>query len=185
MYSTLTRHEYAKRCFISLAEQTFFHKLIRTSRTALYVTFTFTYKVGSECAFKKLRAFIDDVSHLYGDNIAWIAALESTLSGCTTSAIRPHFHCILFSDSPISPETINHLWTKAFGRVHCKHYDLSQNGIGYIMKMRQYDTCEWDISDNAYIFHPFHQPRNSRQRRVIARQLRRNRQHSLSGCGMR
>ncbi len=160
--------------FLDQIEMDFYNRLIRTATTTVYCCFTFETPVDQQNAFTALRSMIKLWSRYYRENIAWIAALERTLSGCSNFAIRPHFHCILLSNAPRSPSNIEKSWCRYFGNSQCEKYDRAQICIGYILKMMISDQCEWEVSHNLSLFNPLRPAKNSRERRVFARQAERD-----------
>jgi hypothetical protein len=111
----------------------------------------------------------------YRENIGYIYGLEMTLSGCSTTLNeRLHFHFILLSHAPLSAEVIQERWIALFGQAKCEFYDNSKNGVGYILKKIDQEQCEWNVSDNLYLFVPHYQPKTKHERRALERQKMRN-----------
>jgi hypothetical protein len=174
--------QYQRRRFLSQDEKEYYDRLIRIATSAVYCCFTFKKKpVNCEAAFADLRSMVRLWSRYCRDNIAWIAALEQTLSGCSNFSVRLHLHCILLSNAPLSPSGIQESWKRYCGNSKCEKYERAQDGIGYILKMTRHDQCEWDVSKNLYLLDLLRPDKNSRERRTHARQHERGRLRRAAG----
>lgn len=170
-----------KRKFLTAEERTWYEAIVKHAPTANYCCFTFATPVNSQQADRTFRDVFDKMSLRYRANIGWIRAEEHSLSGCGNFSIRRHYHCILLSSVPIAPESVQEVWTRYVGNSKCELFDLAKgDGIGYMLKMREREHCDWDLSDNLYLFVPGYRPSHSRKRRVMARHLARSKALTMS-----
>jgi hypothetical protein len=146
----------------------------------VYGCLTCAAKVSDAEADAYFRDLIDHVvsSSWLKDNIAYIRSTERDLSGCSNNANRLHFHFIAISHGFLSPGLISRWWSDAVGDCKVEPYDASKKGIGYILKMREHERCDWTFSDNLYLFQQGYTPLNKRQRRVFKRQAVRDAKRS-------
>jgi hypothetical protein len=153
--------------------KSYFKQIISSVPYSVYGCFTFDGRVGQETALKLYLSFINDLSSglIYRENIGYVYGLEMTLSGCSRAFNeRRHFHFILLSHAPLSAKGIQKRWTVSYGNAKCEFYDNSKDGVGYILKKIDQEQCEWDVSDNFYLFVPHYQPKNKHERRALDRQ---------------
>jgi hypothetical protein len=72
-------------------------------------------------------------------------------SGCSTYDTRTHIHAAVCSED-LSPVGIGEKWTMTFGNCQIGPFDFSQDGIGYILKLKYDDRCDWGFSRNFYLW---------------------------------
>lgn len=188
MYSiSKTPSEYLRRRFLTDEEKMFFDGIISSAPSSIYGCFTFKSKVDEQQAKTSFDSFISILSSRWRlrENVAWIRAMETkTLSGCSDYSIHLHFHFVLLSNAKLNPVAVQERWNAMVGNSKCELYDCKQDGLGYLLKMLGTDCCEFDISDNIWLFQPERKPRNKHERRMLKRSIERNskrRQHSTSG----
>ncbi|HLW54377.1 MAG TPA: hypothetical protein VKW06_16190 [Candidatus Angelobacter sp.] len=91
------------------------------------------------------------------------------MSGLSNFKVKRHLHCILLSNAPLSAAGIQERWGGMVGNAKVEAYDFSKNGIGYILKKRDDEHCDWALSDNIYLFAPGYEPKNKNERQSLKR----------------
>lgn len=167
--------------FLPPEERRFYESFIFSARTAIFGCFTFRYDTGEEYANFKFRAFINLLSRRYHENIEWIQSSEVKLSDFSGCKVRRHIHAVLLTNANLSPLDIQKLWKKLIGNSKCEFYNPDLDGIGYILKLRNHEQCNWDISNHLFLFHPRRHPKDKRERRTLRRQLSRGKARASRG----
>lgn len=179
--------EFWRRRFLTDEERIFFGRILSSAPFSIYGCFTFKSKVDEQQARTSFDSFISILSSRWRlrENIAWIRALETkTLSGCSDYSVHLHFHFVLLSNAKLDPVVVQERWNAMVGNSKCELYDCKRDGLGYLLKMLGTDCCEFDISDNIWLFQPGRIPRNKHERRVLKRSIERDsnrRQQPASG----
>jgi hypothetical protein len=163
--------------FLQEQEREWFVRIIRSADFSLYSTLTFNFEVDSQQAHKVFDDEIKRLSSIWGDEIAFILAEEA---GCYSGLskhfrVRRHLHAVLLSHSDVSAQAVEDRWERCVGNAKVEHYNFAQDGIGYILKKRDDEDCDWRISDNLFLFVPGYEGKNKAERQALKRQrLRRS-----------
>jgi hypothetical protein len=160
------------RSFLSTDAELFFRSFIDPAPSSVYGCLTFRDAVDDTQADNSFRSLIKHINYRsrLKENIGWIRSTERTLSGLSDYGSPLHYHFIAFSHASLFPETIDRFWSASVGNCKVEPYDATKDGIGYILKMRNLDDCDWTFSENLYLFQPDYEPKNRHQRRAIDRQ---------------
>jgi hypothetical protein len=162
------RRQWLKSDF-PLDMQETFDPAIRHAVCALFCTLTFRHAYSYQHALAAFLNFINARSYGSRANIAWVMSRETKMSAFSEFDLRPHIHAVLLCNKELRSDMIQELWSVAYGNALVEPYDLSKNGIAYILKCHQSEHCDWDISNNMFLFMPGYPPKNKRERRVIKR----------------
>jgi hypothetical protein len=77
----------------------------------------------------------------------------------------------MMSNRCLSSEVIQGRWSRVVGNALVEPYNFAKNGIGYILKKRDDEHCDWRISDNLYLFVPGYEGKNKAERQTLKRHL--------------
>ena len=161
--------------FLPPEERRFYESFILSARTAIFGCFTFRRNTGEESANCIFREFINLLSKRYHENIEWIQSSEVKLSDFSGCDVRRHIHAVLLTNADLYPMDVQKRWERLIGNSKCDLYNPDLDGIGYILKLRNHEQCNWHISNHLSLFHPRRHPKNKRERRTLRRQLSRGR----------
>lgn len=158
--------------FLDHEEQEFYLNILRGACSVLFCCLTFQHEPGSDKAKQHFDEFLNAVAFHYKANIGAIWSLEKAFANPTTSTIRRHLHCILISNAMLSVEIVKRLWTA--GNAKAAIYDFSRDGVGYILKLRDMELCEWGL-ENMHFFSESYEPPDKSARQALRRhQIRTN-----------
>jgi hypothetical protein len=168
------------RKFLDKDTEAFFRSIIDPVPYSVFGCLSFASTVNGAQAVECFRDLIQQVSanSVLKDNIGYMLSTERKWSGRFADGIRLHLHFIAISHGPLSDELISHFWSNSVGNCEVEKYNHKLKGIGYILKMRDCDGCDWTISDNFYLFQPDYVPSNKRQRQRFKRQALRDAERS-------
>ncbi len=106
-----------------------------------FVTLTFAFQLSDAQANRIFLEYIDRIERHLRAPIAFVRGDEKKFSGCGKPGAPRHYHLVMTSTVPLSPDWMRSTWEAVAGRRSngaggdFRRYDPDRGGIRYVLKM--------------------------------------------------
>lgn len=139
---------------------------------SLFGGFSFRDDVDVQQARDLFDQLINILSERPRERIGVIWAQEARPAYGLYYSIRRHMHANIVANASLPTREVKADWMKIAGFANVEVYNCEMDGIGYSLKMRDEEACEWG-TENLRFYNQMYVPKNKSDRQPVQRYWRR------------